>query len=339
MTLAGQTAPPPGLSIINGEFQTRTHDVLVQHIRTRGGLIAARRMPLAIDAFPGNVYNIVMDHVSTAWSTDDLVTSWWGAHDITYSHVLATGELQNTGVWSDCDGKVMLNDSVDSRILMKDSALLTAYQRMPLAQANPFVFVNNIVYNWSGVGTQFQRQTGDAHQAGQTGGEFVIVGNHYKQGPLNASAWSPYPIMFQDNWVDDVHIYLDRNYAPDWAPSEQWDLVDNRLGDPLYTQATLQVFAPGAWPEGLVALDGSVIFDLVLDNAGAFPLDRDSLDAHLITDIRAGNGAMISSTTFPTLAENTRALTLPANPNDDDDGDGYTNLENWLHQYSADIEP
>jgi hypothetical protein len=38
---------------------------------------------------------------------------------------------------------------------------------------------------------------------------------------------------------------------------------------------------------------------------------------------------------FPTLAVNTRPLTPPANPNGDDDGDGYTNLEEWLHSFYA----
>jgi hypothetical protein len=47
---------------------------------------------------------------------------------------------------------------------------------------------------------------------------------------------------------------------------------------------------------------------------------------------------MINSTTFPTLAQNRRTLTLPANPNSDDDGDGYTNLEEWLHCMAAQVE-
>jgi hypothetical protein len=47
---------------------------------------------------------------------------------------------------------------------------------------------------------------------------------------------------------------------------------------------------------------------------------------------------MTASTTFEDLAKNQRALTLPANPNGDDDGDGYTNLEEWLHCMAAQVE-
>jgi len=117
-------------------------------------------------------------------------------------------------------------------------------------------------------------------------------------------------------------------------------MVDNRIASPSYSQAELQVFTPGAWPEGLVARDAANggIFDWVLNDVGAFPLSRDSLDARLVNDTRNRTGGMINSTTFPTLAQNQRTLTLPANPNSDDDGDGYTNLEEWLHCMAAQVE-
>jgi hypothetical protein len=137
--------------------------------------------------------------------------------------------------------------------------------------------------------------------------------------------------------VPGIRIYLNGNYAPDFSASQQWDLVDNRSP---YTQAQMQVSTLGAWPTGLVAknaADGS-LFETVLNNVGAFPLARDSLDARLVSDARNRTGGYASSTTFPTLANNYRALTLPANPNGDDNGNGYTNLEEWLHCYAAQVE-
>lgn len=330
-TIAGQTAPPPGISLINGSFTIRTHDVLIQHIRARGGLVAQRILPMNIDNFLTQAYNIVIDHCSLAWATDDLATSWWGAHDITWSHMLLTGELVNTGVWADCDGKVALSDGIDYNILMLDCALLTGKGRMPLAQANPFVFVNNIVYNWSGQGSVLERQ------GAGLGGEFVFVGNHYIKGPLWAGAWSQKPILARDNWKDNVHIYLLDNYAPEWSPAAQWDLVDNQIIAPrTYTQVELQVMVPGAWPVDLVARAGNSIFDDVLDQAGAFPRYRDNLDVRLVNDVRAGIGSLVDSVSFPTLAENTHTLAIPANPSADS-GDGYTNLEKWLHAYAAQV--
>ena len=58
--------------------------------------------------------------------------------------------------------------------------------------------------------------------------------------------------------------------------------------------------------------------------------------------VQNGTGQIIASQTdvggWPTLAENTRELTLPAAPNGDDDEDGYTNLEEWLHEQAAAVE-
>jgi len=38
------------------------------------------------------------------------------------------------------------------------------------------------------------------------------------------------------------------------------------------------------------------------------------------------------------LPVNRRKLTVPDNPSGDDDGDGYTNLEEWLHGFAAEVE-
>jgi hypothetical protein len=41
---------------------------------------------------------------------------------------------------------------------------------------------------------------------------------------------------------------------------------------------------------------------------------------------------------WPVLSENTRPLTTPDRPHEDDDNDGYTNLEEWLHDYARQVE-
>jgi hypothetical protein len=38
------------------------------------------------------------------------------------------------------------------------------------------------------------------------------------------------------------------------------------------------------------------------------------------------------------VAENYRPLVIPREPNGDEDGDGYTNLEEWLHKHAAAVE-
>jgi Mg-chelatase subunit ChlI len=81
----------------------------------------------------------------------------------------------------------------------------------------------------------------------------------------------------------------------------------------------------------------------VLATAGARPMDRDPVDVRIIREVHDRTGNIPSSQEdvggWPELAKNHRDLELPANPNSDDDGDGYTNLEEWLHGFSERVEP
>ncbi len=89
----------------------------------------------------------------------------------------------------------------------------------------------------------------------------------------------------------------------------------------------------------------------VLQNAGARPAERDSVDKELISDVKNGSGGYVNCIKndgrsncqknvggWPEMQTNSRTLNLPADPYGDADGDGYTNLENWLHLFSLAVE-
>ena len=70
VTIAGQTAPSPGINVRNWPIYFDTHDVVVQHIRLRMG-DTAQPGPgqfVAIGAGLNNAHHIVFDHVSVAWT-------------------------------------------------------------------------------------------------------------------------------------------------------------------------------------------------------------------------------------------------------------------------------
>ena len=94
-------------------------------------------------------------------------------------------------------------------------------------------------------------------------------------------------------------------------------------------------FAPSAWRavegyedslirvEPLTLQPGPAVADWVLSGAGARPADRDDQE-----DVGG----------FPDPEPAARPLETPEDPAGDDDGDGYTNLEEWLHAFSAEEE-
>src|SRR3989338_5085953 len=69
-TIAGQTAPSPGITLKNYPLFVETHDGLIQHIRSRPG----DKINESKDAFVNyrnQSYNLVYDHVSMSWGTDE----------------------------------------------------------------------------------------------------------------------------------------------------------------------------------------------------------------------------------------------------------------------------
>ncbi|MEM8896942.1 MAG: malectin domain-containing carbohydrate-binding protein, partial [Bacteroidota bacterium] len=70
------------------------------------------------------------------------------------------------------------------------------------------------------------------------------------------------------------------------------------------------------------------------------------LDKKVINDYKSGKGGIVDCVKgcrnndggLPKLARNQLRLNIPSNPSGDHDGDGYTNLEEWLHQMAAEVE-
>jgi hypothetical protein len=120
------------------------------------------------------------------------------------------------------------------------------------------------------------------------------------------------------------------------VPADPWSLVQNEAGSAVIAQT-----AP-VWPTNFTAAPNSTVYDLVLSNAGAWPGFRDAVDMRIVADVRNRTGRNIASQSevggWPDLGTPRRALPLPPNPNGDDDGNGYTNLEEWLHQLAAAAE-
>jgi hypothetical protein len=144
-------------------------------------------------------------------------------------------------------------------------------------------------------------------------------------------------------------VYLADNLAPG-ATKDPWSIVDNQSTVNL---SKLALFSAPAWPERLKAMPTSddIVLNHVLNNAGSRPAQRNDVDRRIIGDVRKGTGRIINCVAddgsskcaknaggWPLLAKNTRPLQVPSDPNGDDDGDGYTAMEEWLHDMAADVE-
>ncbi len=346
LTVAGQTAPSPGITVrmvpgaSEAMFLINTHDVLIQHLRIRPGSTTCNS---GIQAYGGSQYNIVLDHMSFSWAQDENIafngTNGQQTNASIWRSITAEGLFEAPGSAS-CGGGGLANGhgllqyAGSKNVFVGQTLFSTNFERNPYPQGDTqSVLVNNLIYQWSGPwGFFFANYGGSPWTA-------TAVGNRFIAGPNTASSSSPgYMFVYSNAFGTPSGNKIYRS--------------DNTLANPsgiLFDEANLlpydpKVASPPATtplPAGYTALGSAQVETTVLANAGARPADRDAVDARIVQNVRNRSGNFISQPSdvggYPALAVNVRSLTLPGNMHTVS-ASGYTNLELWLQNYAASVE-
>jgi hypothetical protein len=355
LTIAGQTAPSPGITIRGAAIRIQASDILIQHIRVRAGddpngPDPDNRDSLKIEGSDARmVRNIVIDHCTFSWAVDENA-SVWGPHDnITFSNNIFAEPLNESLHMSD-DGSsrekhgfgVLLGTSASGgRVTMVGNLLAHQVERNPLSRARELVFVNNLVYDRANMNFNGQSLEGRTTRSS-------IVGNVFIEGPSQERGTKSIYLMTTGSY----RLYSgSRVYADDNSSSGS-TLLSDVVGYGGGTMSGLMTSTAPVWNTGLTAraTANNGVYNRVLDYSGARPKDRDSADKRIISSVRNRNGGIINcvasnGTTrcnrnaggWPSLAQNTRRLTLPTNPSGVASND-YTNLENWLHSMDLTLQ-
>ncbi len=335
ITVAGQTAPSPGITIRNYGLQIQTHDVLIQHLRIRPG---GDTCNVGIEAFQtGNPYNIVLDHLSVSWSQsknyaftnsaqDMNLTVWRNiSSEPTYA-APGTGGCPSGG-FGYAYGLLFRNNA--KQVAVIQTLFAHNSERNPDSSGSAQTYsANNLIYNWQTLATFYE----DPDGAQPPGLLATHVGNSYKTGPSTTDT----SYLFGSRYLSSgSQVYLSDNISNYTGSAPIGFTVINGDGiNPL-------VGSPPVSVSGYTPMAASAVQASVLVNAGARPSDRDSVDTRIVSEVTTRTGSLIAHQSavggYPTLAVNTRALTTPANPHTVT-GSGYTNLEVWLHGYAAGVE-
>ena len=323
LTVAGQTAPSPGITLRYAGLQIQTHDVLIQHLRVRVGDLVVppslgQRDGIQIQNQATPPYNVVIDHVSLSWNTDKNMSTWYTLHDVTISHSIIAEPL-----WSSRSQNYnLLIGDYSTNVTVLGNLFAHADERNPYAKgATGTVVVNNLVYDPGQDAITFSDYDGSGSLTAS------VVGNVMITGPSTTDPWivsivSPIP--------SGTGVYL----ADDVGPALVYK--SSNIGfDPV-------VATPPVTLAGLTILPSNQVEAWVRATAGARPADRDAVDQRLLTEEQTRTGKLRNSQTdvggWPALPPTARALTVPANPTGIDPVTGYTNLELWLFQYAAQVE-
>lgn len=352
ITIAGQTAPGDGICVKGYQVGFEADHIIIRYMRFRPGAEKGKEQ----DGFGGQGDHIIIDHCSVSWGIDEtlsinkasnLTVQWCLVSESLFNSIHKKGNHGYGGLWGGPGGSFHHN------------ALVHHSSRNPRASGNKesglLDFRNNVVYNW-GFNSAY-------------GGELWPrnwINNYYKPGPAtresvrrriflqkdprgkmfaSGNVVDGFPEVAADNWGKGI------DFAEDGEASEETLRVDAEY-----------VVAP------VMTDTAEVAFERILAGAGA-SMSRDSVDQRIIHEMRTGtathgnsfdgggNGIIDSpedvggwpalrSTPAPDDADHdgmpdSWEAEQGLNPQDgmdgaaDRDGDGYTNLEDYLNSLAG----
>jgi hypothetical protein len=305
LTIAGQTAPSPGVTFIRGGFQIHAHDVIVQHIRVRVGEAgAAKKSGWETDGLStaGGAHDVIVDHCTVTWATDenmsmsgerfvgDTPDSWreHTSHRITYSNnIIAEGLAYATHFKIEHSKGSLIHDNATD-FLIVDNLYAHNYERNVLYKGGARgVMVNNLIFDPGQRIIHYNLMAEEWGDHPWQVGQVVAVGNVARAGQSTV----PKIAFFELGGYGDVEYYARDNIAVD------------QIGDPLpmigrYTTSPARILHPAQpplWPPLVKVMPAEEVQEYVLHNAGARPWDRDYDDVRLIADVAEGRGKIIDS--------------------------------------------
>ncbi|MBI2431646.1 MAG: right-handed parallel beta-helix repeat-containing protein [Candidatus Hydrogenedentes bacterium] len=327
VTMAGQTAPSPGITLVGAGLVVRAHDALIQHLRIRVGDRKEGPRPDSRDgvAILGRddgegAYNVVLDHCSVSWAIDEGISTWYmGVHDVTIRACISAENLSKSLHPKGEHSKGILIGDHSKRVAVLNNLFAHNTQRHPLIKGDvEAVVANNLIYNPGTQGIHFS----DPEGSGPCKAD--VVGNVFVPG--------------KSTWQTLGLFSLIRAFS-DTKPGSQLFIGENGIAKSVDAAVTvyesvkvpvsLRVPVPAVMPGTWRLLLADEVIAWVTQHAGARPTDRD--EGRIIDSPEEVGG-------FPKPAPAYKKAVPPENPNGDEDGDGYTNVEEWLHAQAAAVK-
>lgn len=305
LTVAGQTAPQPGITLVRGGIDIATHDVVIRHLRVRPGSTGLERMSgLDFDAISTvAAHDVIVDHCSLTWATDENLSASGprfapgasdseGYADATSRRITFSNNLIAEGLANSTHGKgehskgSLIHDHVRD-ILIVGNLYAHNYERNPLFKgAVQGQVINNLIYNPGQRATHYNLIAEEWIGHDYEPGRMVLRGNVMRAGPSTEAL-----AFFMIGGSGDIDLYADDNLAVD------------RIGKTVpqqgsYTTTPVKVNALKTAPKlpfGVKVLPSKQVQDSVVASAGARPWDRDDVDRRIVADVIEGRGKIIDS--------------------------------------------
>ncbi len=317
VTIAGETAPGPGITLIRGGMSVGGHDVIIRHIAVRPGTAGKPKHsgfePDGLSTVSAR--DVIIDHCSFTWAVDEALSASgprfdggddvtaWRAHTssrVTFSNNLIARSLRDaTHSKGPHSMGSLIHDNVTD-VLLTGNLYADHNERHPLMTGGArAVVVNNVFVNpghtcaqYTLVADQWQGHTPQT-------GTLVLCGNVLRAGmdsPANLA-------MLTFGGAGDLDLHAADNIAThhDGTPASIIGYYQSRpdgMTDtgPYVPVAWIRSIPREAyWPAGLKILPARNVEAHVYNTAGARPWARDPIDQKIINEARSGTGRLIDS--------------------------------------------
>lgn len=328
LTIAGQTAPSPGITIIKGGFWINTHDILIQHIRVRPGDAGEPKRsgwsPDGLTTSGGDAYNVLVDHCSFAWAVDENLSASGErtegpdstSHNITFSNNIIAECLSNSSHEKGPHSKGTLIHDFCRDIAIVGNLFAHNGMRNPYFKAHSTgVIVNNLIYNPGRVAIQLFYSKSEWKNARYEpeNCRVSIVGNVLYAGKNTNEKMALVAAMGDAFMKDNLAFDAEGMALP-------------------LTYGNINILSEKpVWPTGLMPLPADEVVGYITGRVGARPKERDVVDKRIIQDFLDKKGQILDSQDevggYPKHKAIYRKLEVPEE-----------DIDSWLMQLASELQ-
>jgi len=307
ISILGQTAPGKGILLTTENWvdgavlKIRSHDVLVQHLRVRAGpsipwgTTCCRDAVLIGSEIPNTVYNVVLDHNSFSWGTDEVIDIWFDSHDITLSNNIISEGLHNSNNQRGPAGRGLLVGDKSYSISIHHNLFAHNFERNPLvANSGVTDVVNNIVYHWVSRGTTLSNARGDAKVnfvknlllANTQPSQIRPTNVYWYDVSLVTSGEFRLQVFFEGN----LGFWRNSNSEPEWSlAGVDWNVPYNPSSN-VHTSSRF-------WAPEVTEFPAEDLENILKNDVGATLPRRDAVDVRIINQLSNRTGQLIDCVT------------------------------------------
>ncbi|MGR4891774.1 polysaccharide lyase family 1 protein [Sphingopyxis sp. LARHCG72] len=302
LTIAGQTAPGPGITLIRTGIDVKTHDVVMRHLRIYTGVDGQpKRSGWEADTFSTvAAHNVIVDHCTLMWGIDEnmsasgprftgkTVDEWrkGTSHNVTFSNNLAAEGLADASHPKGEHSKGSLIHDNATGIVFYRNVWAHNVERNPLIKGGgQALMINNLIYNPQHRAVHYNLMNLEWVGHDYVTGQITAIGN-VMRGGNDTDKDLPFLMLGGDGdleYYGKDNLHVDRHGTP--LPEF------GRYGE---TQAKLiRAKAPLAPLGGYNILPVRDVETSVLSTAGARPWARDGEEIRVLFFVAEGRGDVI----------------------------------------------